>query len=174
MKCHDVLSIRQVITYSVRNNILVSPGLNVLCKFNLLKEYVPCVSLKIPFYISQPIRADILFVHGLLGAAFKTWRQQDVDQPLDKKSSEVEEEYSQCWPKVKEKKKRHVFTYSWCFLFEEKWSRWSRITLSGSCLFWIKWLLICYTSSCSWVPHVFLLASWSLEQVLATENSCSS
>uniref|UniRef100_U3I4X6 Protein SERAC1 n=1 Tax=Anas platyrhynchos platyrhynchos TaxID=8840 RepID=U3I4X6_ANAPP len=49
---------------------------------------------------SQPIRADILFVHGLLGAAFKTWRQQDVDQPLDKKASEVEEEYSQCWPKT--------------------------------------------------------------------------
>ncbi|XP_021247271.1 protein SERAC1 isoform X4 [Numida meleagris] len=49
---------------------------------------------------SQPVRADILFVHGLLGAAFKTWRQQDIDQPLDKKASEVQEEYSQCWPKT--------------------------------------------------------------------------
>ncbi|NXC40116.1 SRAC1 protein, partial [Penelope pileata] len=49
---------------------------------------------------SQPIRADILFVHGLMGAAFKTWRQQDMDQPLDKKASEGEEEYSQCWPKT--------------------------------------------------------------------------
>uniref|UniRef100_A0A8C2TAA9 Protein SERAC1 n=1 Tax=Coturnix japonica TaxID=93934 RepID=A0A8C2TAA9_COTJA len=49
---------------------------------------------------SQPIRADILFVHGLLGAAFKTWRQQDIDQPVDKKASEVQEEYSQCWPKT--------------------------------------------------------------------------
>lgn len=51
--------------------------------------------------ISQPIRADILFVHGLLGAAFKTWRQQDIDRHLDKKASEREEDYSQCWPKVK-------------------------------------------------------------------------
>ncbi|XP_075002152.1 protein SERAC1 isoform X6 [Calonectris borealis] len=49
---------------------------------------------------SQPIRADILFVHGLLGAAFKTWRQQDIDRRLDKKASEGEEDYSQCWPKT--------------------------------------------------------------------------
>uniref|UniRef100_A0A663EJV8 Protein SERAC1 n=2 Tax=Aquila chrysaetos chrysaetos TaxID=223781 RepID=A0A663EJV8_AQUCH len=49
---------------------------------------------------SQPIRADILFVHGLLGAAFKTWRQQDIDRRLDKKASEREEDYSQCWPKT--------------------------------------------------------------------------
>lgn len=54
------------------------------------------------FCISQPIRADILFVHGLLGAAFKTWRQQDIDRRLDKKASEGQEEYSQCWPKVKD------------------------------------------------------------------------
>ncbi|NXW27367.1 SRAC1 protein, partial [Phaetusa simplex] len=49
---------------------------------------------------SQPIRADILFVHGLLGAAFKTWRQQDIDRRSDKKASEGEEDYSQCWPKT--------------------------------------------------------------------------
>ncbi|XP_054018658.1 protein SERAC1 [Dryobates pubescens] len=49
---------------------------------------------------SQPIRADILFVHGLLGAAFKTWRQQDIDHRSDKKASEGEEDYSQCWPKT--------------------------------------------------------------------------
>lgn len=50
--------------------------------------------------ISQPIRADILFIHGLLGAAFKTWRQQDIDRHLDKKASEKEEDYIQCWPKT--------------------------------------------------------------------------
>lgn len=98
--------------YGVRNSILVPLRLNVLCKFNLLKEYIPRISLKVPFCISQPIRADILFVHGLLGAAFKTWRQQDVDQPLDKKASEVEEEYSQCWPKVKKEKKQHTFSHT--------------------------------------------------------------
>lgn len=60
------------------------------------------VSLKISFWlISQPVRADILFVHGLLGAAFKTWRQQDIDRRVDKKASDGEEGYSQCWPKVK-------------------------------------------------------------------------
>ncbi|XP_058656681.1 protein SERAC1 [Ammospiza caudacuta] len=49
---------------------------------------------------SQPVRADILFVHGLLGAAFKTWRQQDMDRHLDRRASEGEEEYTQCWPKT--------------------------------------------------------------------------
>ncbi|XP_064269488.1 protein SERAC1 isoform X1 [Passer domesticus] len=49
---------------------------------------------------SQPVRADILFVHGLLGAAFKTWRQQDIDRRSDRKASEGEEDYTQCWPKT--------------------------------------------------------------------------
>ncbi|XP_073193888.1 protein SERAC1 isoform X4 [Lepidochelys kempii] len=49
---------------------------------------------------SQPIKADVLFIHGLLGAAFKTWRQQDINQPLDVKASEGEEIYSECWPKT--------------------------------------------------------------------------
>ncbi|XP_044145243.1 protein SERAC1 [Bufo gargarizans] len=47
---------------------------------------------------SQPIKADVLFVHGLLGAAFKTWRQQDRDQPLDESAAQ-EEDYTECWPK---------------------------------------------------------------------------
>ncbi|XP_044866132.1 protein SERAC1 isoform X2 [Mauremys mutica] len=49
---------------------------------------------------SQPIKADVLFIHGLLGAAFKTWRQQDINQPLDVKAFEGEEVYSECWPKT--------------------------------------------------------------------------
>ncbi|XP_075780643.1 protein SERAC1 isoform X2 [Pelodiscus sinensis] len=49
---------------------------------------------------SQPIKADVLFIHGLLGAAFKTWRQQDIIQPLDEQVSEGEEVYSECWPKT--------------------------------------------------------------------------
>ncbi|CAI9587099.1 unnamed protein product [Staurois parvus] len=47
---------------------------------------------------SQPVKADVLFVHGLLGAAFKTWRQQDRDQPLDDGTSQ-EDDYTECWPK---------------------------------------------------------------------------
>uniref|UniRef100_A0A6I8N7T8 Protein SERAC1 n=1 Tax=Ornithorhynchus anatinus TaxID=9258 RepID=A0A6I8N7T8_ORNAN len=49
---------------------------------------------------SQPIKADVLFIHGLLGAAFKTWRQQDSDQSQNEIISEEEEGYTQCWPKT--------------------------------------------------------------------------
>ncbi|KAG8444334.1 hypothetical protein GDO86_009500, partial [Hymenochirus boettgeri] len=47
---------------------------------------------------SFPIKADILFIHGLLGAAFKTWRQQDRDEPLKETTAE-ENNYTECWPK---------------------------------------------------------------------------
>ncbi|XP_063299475.1 protein SERAC1 isoform X2 [Pelobates fuscus] len=48
---------------------------------------------------SQPIKADVLFVHGLLGAAFKTWRQQDRNEPLDESSAQ-HDDYTDCWPKA--------------------------------------------------------------------------
>ncbi|XP_042565876.1 protein SERAC1 isoform X2 [Clupea harengus] len=50
---------------------------------------------------SQPVKADVLFVHGLLGAAFKTWRQKDlVDQSGDSTAaSGDQEDYTECWPK---------------------------------------------------------------------------
>eukprot|EP00069_Balaena_mysticetus_P012096 bmy_21573T0 len=48
---------------------------------------------------SQPIKADVLFIHGLMGAAFKTWRQQDSDEDLTEKVSEDESKYTTCWPK---------------------------------------------------------------------------
>ncbi|XP_003419248.1 protein SERAC1 [Loxodonta africana] len=49
---------------------------------------------------SQPIKADVLFIHGLMGAAFRTWRQQDLDQVLMEKASEGEDRYTTCWPKT--------------------------------------------------------------------------
>ncbi|XP_068087959.1 protein SERAC1 [Hyperolius riggenbachi] len=48
--------------------------------------------------ISKPIKADVLFIHGLLGAAFKTWRQQDRDKPVDEGTAQ-EDDYTECWPK---------------------------------------------------------------------------
>ncbi|XP_030628325.1 protein SERAC1 [Chanos chanos] len=48
---------------------------------------------------SQPIKADVLFVHGLLGAAFKTWRQKDSDMTEDEKAAGSKEDYTECWPK---------------------------------------------------------------------------
>ncbi|XP_004628565.1 protein SERAC1 isoform X2 [Octodon degus] len=49
---------------------------------------------------SQPIKADVLFIHGLMGAAFKTWRQQDTEQVLTEKALEDEDRYTTCWPKT--------------------------------------------------------------------------
>ncbi|XP_048106285.1 protein SERAC1 [Alosa alosa] len=48
---------------------------------------------------SQPVKADVLFVHGLLGAAFKTWRQKDLDQSEDGTGPRGREDYTECWPK---------------------------------------------------------------------------
>ncbi|XP_075410433.1 protein SERAC1 isoform X1 [Tenrec ecaudatus] len=49
---------------------------------------------------SQPIKADVLFIHGLMGAAFRTWRQQDREQVLVEKVLEDEDRYTTCWPKT--------------------------------------------------------------------------
>ncbi|XP_016056176.1 PREDICTED: protein SERAC1 isoform X1 [Miniopterus natalensis] len=49
---------------------------------------------------SQPLKADVLFIHGLLGAAFKTWRQQDYDQAPAEKASGDGTRYTTCWPKT--------------------------------------------------------------------------
>lgn len=58
------------------------------------------VPLLIRFFLSQPMKADILFVHGLLGAAFKTWRQKDCDLTEVEKSAGIHQDYTECWPKV--------------------------------------------------------------------------
>ena len=53
------------------------------------------------FPLSQPIKADVLFIHGLMGAAFKTWRQQDSERVLLENSLVDEDRYTTCWPKVR-------------------------------------------------------------------------
>ncbi|XP_029903422.1 protein SERAC1 isoform X2 [Myripristis murdjan] len=48
---------------------------------------------------NEPIKADVLFIHGLLGAAFKTWRQKDRSVVEEEKEAGSREDYTECWPK---------------------------------------------------------------------------
>uniref|UniRef100_A0A665WZQ0 Protein SERAC1 n=1 Tax=Echeneis naucrates TaxID=173247 RepID=A0A665WZQ0_ECHNA len=48
---------------------------------------------------NQQIKADVLFIHGILGAAFKTWRQKDRNMLEEEKEGESSEDYTECWPK---------------------------------------------------------------------------
>ncbi|XP_064631236.1 protein SERAC1-like isoform X2 [Lineus longissimus] len=66
------------------------------------RKYEDGVYLYHPQYrSSEPVYADIVFVHGLLGGAFKTWRQQDVgsDSKQTQESDNGSEKQSLCWPK---------------------------------------------------------------------------
>ncbi|XP_034015489.1 protein SERAC1 [Thalassophryne amazonica] len=48
---------------------------------------------------NQPIKADVLFIHGILGAAFKTWRQKDRSMFHEVKEAGNRDGYTECWPK---------------------------------------------------------------------------
>lgn len=48
---------------------------------------------------NQPIKADVLFIHGILGAAFKTWRQKDRNISSENDDMESVNDYTECWPK---------------------------------------------------------------------------
>ncbi|XP_061900552.1 protein SERAC1 isoform X2 [Entelurus aequoreus] len=47
----------------------------------------------------QPIKADVLFIHGVLGAAFKTWRQKDKSVLDEENTKDGRDDYTECWPK---------------------------------------------------------------------------
>lgn len=66
-----------------------------------------------PSFCSQPVKADVLFIHGILGAAFKTWRQKDRITSEEKDETGSTENYTECWPKVK--KSTLVLTYNYSF-----------------------------------------------------------
>ena len=43
---------------------------------------------------------DVVFIHGLLGGVFYTWRQQDTDNNRELSDNQVsEDDYSFCWPR---------------------------------------------------------------------------
>nr|XP_057913413.1 protein SERAC1 [Doryrhamphus excisus]XP_057913414.1 protein SERAC1 [Doryrhamphus excisus] len=48
---------------------------------------------------NQPIKADVLFIHGILGAAFKTWRQRDRNALDEGNNIDYGDDYTECWPK---------------------------------------------------------------------------
>ncbi|KAF7669589.1 hypothetical protein LDENG_00173850 [Lucifuga dentata] len=48
---------------------------------------------------NQPIKADVLFIHGILGAAFKTWRQKDRNIVEEEEATGSKDDYTECWPK---------------------------------------------------------------------------
>ncbi|XP_071335462.1 protein SERAC1 [Trachinotus anak] len=48
---------------------------------------------------NHQIKADVLFIHGILGAAFKTWRQKDREMLEEEKEAGSRDDYTECWPK---------------------------------------------------------------------------
>ncbi|RWS11207.1 protein SERAC1-like isoform X2 [Dinothrombium tinctorium] len=66
------------------------------CLYNLDKDtqhvFTESVYLLNPFYRLKSTDWDIIFVHGLLGGIFRTWRQSDSSKNLDN--------YTRCWPQT--------------------------------------------------------------------------
>jgi len=54
---------------------------------------LPCFFFLVPF-LSSKIDADVVFVHGLRGGPFMTWRQQEEKTAKKKDGTD-------CWPKVR-------------------------------------------------------------------------
>ena len=64
----------------------------------------------IGFPCSDPIHADIIFIHGIMGGPFKTWRQQDKKNVGHTDGSDhTGRSTTTCWPKVRRKEGNVLF-----------------------------------------------------------------
>ena len=79
-----------------------------------------CFFFLVPF-LSSKTDADVVFVHGLRGGPFMTWRQQEEKTAKKKDGTD-------CWPKVR----GHVVTWSFPKMFvdsEKPKTNWQRSTI---------------------------------------------
>lgn len=49
---------------------------------------------------SNAVDADVIFIHGLRGSAFRTWRQRDKFQENPSKEASSGSKQTKCWPRV--------------------------------------------------------------------------
>ena len=70
------------------------------------------------FSCSDPIHADIIFIHGIMGGPFKTWRQQDKKNVGHTDGSDhTGRSTTTCWPKVRRKEMFYLTTHSTHFIY---------------------------------------------------------
>uniref|UniRef100_A0A3B4B418 Protein SERAC1 n=1 Tax=Periophthalmus magnuspinnatus TaxID=409849 RepID=A0A3B4B418_9GOBI len=65
----------------------------------VMEKYQDGIYVLHPQTRGQDIKADVLFIHGILGAAFKTWRQKDRSNSSEDDDMEHRNDYTECWPK---------------------------------------------------------------------------
>lgn len=92
-------------------NLLVSlPATKALCNLDQhfgVHKYHPGIYLMLPTdrHVQHKNTlsnwgVDVVFIHGLLGGVFYTWRQQDKDNVRDFSIDQISgEDYSFCWPR---------------------------------------------------------------------------
>lgn len=95
-----------VSTSSIHKHVASRKTIHSFCHIiSMINFILVCLnfhlSLTMLNFSSQQIKADVLFIHGILGAAFKTWRQKDRNMEEEEKETESKDDYTECWPKVR-------------------------------------------------------------------------